>query len=232
MLLDPHQFKPKAIGINAFLCGICDLGPKTKCQMRNHYYRDHLKAPCFFKDRAKPEEQLNRENYQRRKEKNLPRLRPRRGVCYLEVADDDMLESYGSFGNKISILEIKPSKQPGGGNGVFSKSTIQVGDFVTWYQGEWMEVAPDSEYTIKLIDSGGYLEGIHEAHIGSGLGSLINRPNPNQKANVRFYEIKGTVPPQVGAKAPRVLIIALKLIKPGEELLVHYGNGFQIPKWT
>ena len=77
-----------------------------------------------------------------------------------------------------------------------------------------------------------YLEGIHEAHIGSGLGSLINRPNPNQKANVRFYEIRGTVPPRVGAKAPRVLILALKLIKPGEELLVHYGNGFQIPKWT
>jgi len=123
-------------------------------------------------------------------------------------------------------LEIRTSRIPHAGNGVFTKVAIPKGADLGAYTGEFLT---DEEYQRRLIaDRWQYMMGLLDCakpHTGGittidGInGNVFTRMNyaPAEFQNVRFEKI---------CEAPFVRIIALRDIAAGEELWVDYGPRY------
>jgi len=218
-----------AIGNEGFECGICGSlpgGPKTHGAIKKHYHDHHLGTRVFEPKPIKPRKLINHEHYIRRMEKkiaeNAKRIETR--VCYRQMYNYEDLPDIGVFGRPNSVLEIKQSTLKNAGRGVFAKVALKPFDYITFYDGEFIEEEiPDKEYLMEV--DGGYIDGIRKEYVGCGLGSFINRPNKNQKkANCEFEEIEGR------DGIPEVVVCVLTDINAGDELLAHYGHGYQIKK--
>ncbi|RHY04394.1 hypothetical protein DYB28_001670 [Aphanomyces astaci] len=165
-----------------------------------------------------------RKQYEKKKAKKGSQ-RPR--VCKKRAARDsitvdDMSEGYGIHGHKNCILESKESTIPSGGYGVFVKSKVHAGDFLTEYSGQYSKSwphPPDKRYTIGLPNNGGWIVGIRSAKKQHGYGSLVNRVDKFKDKNCEFVHEKN-----------RMFLKAIKNIKAGTELLTTYGHGVRILK--
>ena len=124
-------------------------------------------------------------------------------------------------------LEIRTSRIPHAGNGVFTKVAIPKGAYLGAYTGEFITDeeyrrradANRWQYMMGLLDcarpkTGGIttIDGIH--------GNVFTRMNyaPAEFQNVRFEKI---------CEAPFVKIVALRDIAAGEELWVDYGPRYR-----
>jgi SET domain-containing protein len=124
-------------------------------------------------------------------------------------------------------LQIRPSRIPHAGNGVFTTVPIPKGAYLGAYTGEFVteaeyfrRLAADRwHYMMGLLDcatphTGGLstIDGIH--------GNVFTRMNyaPAEFQNVKFEKI---------CEPPFVRIVALRDIAAGEELWVDYGPNYR-----
>ncbi len=124
-------------------------------------------------------------------------------------------------------LEVRTSRIPHAGNGVFTTVNIPQGAYLGAYGGEFITeeeyrrraAAGEWQYMMGLLDcaapnAGGFLtiDGIH--------GNVFTRMNyaPAEFQNVKFEKI---------CDAPFVRIVALRDIAAGEELWVDYGPRYR-----
>lgn len=131
----------------------------------------------------------------------------------------------------MAYVTVRPSSVAGGGNGVFTTALggYSEGDFITQYAGTMMSDAQVSakkhnpEHTIYCSTfSRPYLSGLNTPVVGKGVGSFINRRDEENASNVKFvYRFAKT-------KDESVWVVAVKAIKPEQELFVSYGNSFTI----
>ena len=124
-------------------------------------------------------------------------------------------------------LEIRTSRIPHAGNGVYTKVAIPKGAYLGAYTGEFIT---DAEYERRLIaDRWQYMMGLLDcakAHtdgitIIDGIdGNVFSRMNyaPAEFRNVKFEKI---------CEAPFVKITALRDIAAGEELWIDYGPNYR-----
>ena len=109
-------------------------------------------------------------------------------------------------------VEVKKSKIPGAGVGVFAKKDIRAGEDLGFYRGEWLqpeEYAKDNRsitYTLRLAN-GTYVDAEHN---GYNFISRINAPKGTGMKSNLYWNHEGRT-------------IAKRNIKAGEELLVGYG---------
>jgi SET domain-containing protein len=123
-------------------------------------------------------------------------------------------------------LEIRASRIPHAGNGVYTKVAIPKGAYLGAYTGEFIT---DEEYYRRLgANKWQYMMGLLECakpHTGGitiidGIsGNVFTRMNyaPAEFQNVKFEKI---------CEAPYVRILALRDIAAGEELWVDYGPNY------
>ena len=124
-------------------------------------------------------------------------------------------------------LEIRTSRIPNAGKGVFTKAAIPKGAYLGAYTGEFITeeefrrraAASRWQYMMGLLDcakphTGGLvtIDGIN--------GNAFTRMNyaPPESQNVRFEKI---------CEAPFVKIVALRDVAAGEELWVDYGPKYR-----
>jgi SET domain-containing protein len=124
-------------------------------------------------------------------------------------------------------LEIRASRIPHAGNGVFANVAIPKGAYLGAYTGEFIT---DEEYLKRAAaDKWQYMMGLldcarpHTAGITTidGInGNVFTRMNfaPAEFQNVKFEKI---------CEAPYVKIVALRDIAAGEELWVDYGPRYR-----
>jgi SET domain-containing protein len=124
-------------------------------------------------------------------------------------------------------LEIRTSRIPHAGNGVYTKVAIPKGAYLGAYTGEFIT---DEEYQHRLIaNRWQYMMGLLDCakpHSGGitiidGVaGNVFTRMNyaPAEFRNVKFEKI---------CEAPFVKIMALRDIAAGEELWVDYGPKYR-----
>jgi SET domain-containing protein len=124
-------------------------------------------------------------------------------------------------------LEIRVSRIPHAGNGVYTKVAIPKGANLGAYTGEFIT---DDEYQRRWkADKWQYMMGLLECatpHTGGistidGInGNVFTRMNyaPSEFQNVKFEKI---------CEAPFVKIVALRDIAAGEELWVDYGPRYR-----
>ena len=124
-------------------------------------------------------------------------------------------------------LEIRPSRIPHAGNGVFATLAIPKGAFLGAYTGEFIS---DEEYLRRAAENKWqYMMGLLDCakpHTGGittidGItGNVFTRMNyaPAEFQNVKFEKI---------CEAPFVKIVALRDIALGEELWVDYGPRYR-----
>ena len=123
-------------------------------------------------------------------------------------------------------LEIRTSRIPHAGNGVFTKAAIPKGAYLGAYTGEFVT---DEEYRRRAnANQWQYMMGLLDCatpHTGGittidGIrGNVFTRMNyaPAEFQNVKFEKI---------CDAPFVKIVALRDIAAGEELWVDYGPNY------
>ena len=126
-----------------------------------------------------------------------------------------------------SKLEIRPSRIPHAGNGVFTKAAIPKGAYLGAYTGEFITEEEflrrartgEWQYMMGLLDcakprTGGI------ATIDGIRGNVFTRMNyaPAEFQNVKFEKT---------CEAPFVRIVALRDIAAGEELWVDYGPNYR-----
>ncbi len=124
-------------------------------------------------------------------------------------------------------LEIRTSRIPHAGNGVFTRVAIAKGAYLGAYTGEFIT---DEEYLRRAAaDRWQYMMGLLDCarpHTGGittidGInGNVFSRMNyaPTEFQNVKFEKI---------CEAPFVKIVALRDIAAGEELWVDYGPRYR-----
>jgi SET domain-containing protein len=124
-------------------------------------------------------------------------------------------------------LEIKPSRIPHAGNGVYTKVAIPKDAYLGAYTGEFIT---DEEYHRRLnANHWQYMMGLLDCAkpqtggltIIDGVdGNVFTRMNfaPAEFQNVKFQKI---------CEAPFVKIVALRDIAAGEELWVDYGPNYR-----
>ena len=124
-------------------------------------------------------------------------------------------------------LEIRPSRIPHAGNGVFTKAAIPNGAYLGAYTGEFIT---EEEYR-QRANTGGwtYMMGLLDCarpHTGDLVtidgvrGNVFTRMNyaPPEFQNVKFVKV---------CEAPFVRVVALRDIAAGEELWVDYGPNYR-----
>ncbi len=126
-----------------------------------------------------------------------------------------------------SALEIRPSRIPHAGNGVFTTVSIPKGAYLGAYTGEFVT---EAEYFRRLAaDRWHYMMGLLDcakphtgglATIDGIAGNVFTRMNyaPAEFQNVRFEKI---------CEPPFVRIVALRDIAASEELWVDYGPNYR-----
>jgi len=124
-------------------------------------------------------------------------------------------------------LEIRASRIPHAGNGVFAKAAIPTGAYLGAYTGESIT---DEEYLKRAAENKWqYMMGLLDCakpHTGGistidGInGNVFTRMNyaPAEFQNVKFEKV---------CEAPFVKIVALRDIAAGEELWVDYGPRYR-----
>ncbi len=124
-------------------------------------------------------------------------------------------------------LEIRTSRVPHAGNGVFTTAAIPNGACLGAYTGEFIS---EDEYLRRVkADQWQYMMGLLDCakpHTGGittidGIrGNVFTRMNyaPAEFQNVKFQKI---------CEPPFVKIVALRDIAPGEELWVDYGPNYR-----
>lgn len=127
-------------------------------------------------------------------------------------------------------LRIKDSLIVGAGKGLFAgkSTTFNPGDHITTYGGFVLpnqKVADASKSHYLITDADGRIwdaEYIEEDKVAIDLGRWINDPQGTSKtANAEFVLKEYDEPYEV-----RVEVVAIKTIKPNEEILIDYNGNF------
>ena len=126
-------------------------------------------------------------------------------------------------------LEVKASRIPGAGHGLFATTDFLRNDVITLYEGEWIsrKKAGDRSAThSRSIYRDLVIDGLKVPEIGRGGGSFINDPRTTSMYNAVLVSVDH---PEIKnrkiSKAVGVYVRATKWIRPGDEIYVNYGNG-------
>jgi hypothetical protein len=208
-------------------CGLCGKPSISRAGIYKHYNDNHGGGKSLFTTNKvnKSRKLVQRDCRVKARAKNAPRYNLRMSVrvgkeraSYLETADDHKVHIHGGYNTPHSALQVRKSKQPGGGGGVFTKESFIKGDLLTTYVGIRSPVNLGGVYSLVLLDGLGFIQGKARLKTGDGLGSKINRTNSGQHANVEFLQrVKRN-------KDVIVEVVATSAIPAGAELLAHYGH--------
>ncbi len=119
-------------------------------------------------------------------------------------------------------LEVKTSKLPGTGKGLFTKIDIQKGTRIVEYKGllhRWKDIKHEDGYN-------GYLLYIHSNAVINAEGTLklMGRYANDANGLVRIDGLRNNS--EYVTVGSRCFITATKNIKKGEEIFVKYGNEY------
>jgi hypothetical protein len=126
-------------------------------------------------------------------------------------------------------LEVKESRIPGAGNGLFATTDFLRNDVITLYEGEWISRAkalrrpPTHSKTIfrDLV-----IDGLKVPEMGRGGGSFINDPQKKSMYNAELVPVDHPViKKRMLFMDMGVYVRATKWIGPGDEIYVRYGRG-------
>lgn len=126
-------------------------------------------------------------------------------------------------------LEVKESRIPGAGNGLFATTDFLRNDVITLYEGE--SVSRDEALRrlathSKSIYRDLVIDGLKVPEIGRGGGSFINDPQKKSMYNAELVPVDHPViKNRKISKAVGVYVRATKWIRPGDEIYVSYGRG-------
>jgi transposase InsO family protein len=122
---------------------------------------------------------------------------------------------------KLLGLRILPSEIPQAGKGLFTTVARKKGETVTTYTGDRLigKTNPDfkgSMYVIQLNSRGDAF--VDAARTNASPGRMVNAPRgTGKRPNLEW---------RVDRARKTVKLVALRNIRPGEELLVRYGGGY------
>lgn len=124
-------------------------------------------------------------------------------------------KSLSTIGEGVYVTE---SKIPNAGYGLFASKFFNRGDYITLYDGEVLSYK--SAWSRRIIThmctrEGVYVDGIKEPVLGKGGGSFSNTSKLKKYAN---SEIVGNL--------GNIMLRALKIIKPDDEILVFYNQKY------
>ena len=118
-------------------------------------------------------------------------------------------------------LQVKRSKLPGAGKGLFTKEFIEKGSLITEYKGKittWKEIQENDTFN-------GYVFYINKNHVINALPSLaIARYANDAKGAVRVRGLVNNAVYDIVNK--KVYIKAIADIEAGSEILVNYGKEY------
>lgn len=133
--------------------------------------------------------------------------------------------------NPPAVLKIKKLRSAIHGNGVVAIAPIRKGEPIVEYKGRLMtEAAADAMYHGDVTSGHTFLftlndEYILDANVRGNVARWINTScEPNAIAYIHSENKKNPDP-----KKDRVIIEALRAIKPGEEITYDYGFEFEVP---
>jgi hypothetical protein len=222
----PEANKP-VLEDEVWYCQLCKGKSVSRGGIYKHYFNNHGGGKSLFSLNKvkKPRKQVQADSRAKKKLQHSPRydLRkplPGKQPDYRPIADDSKVNQRGGYNTLHSSLQVKTSKQPDGGDGVFSKEDFLEHDILTTYVGVHSPVNLGGKYCLELLDKKGFIHGSGCLKKGEGMGSKINRTNVGQHANVKFMQRERRNKPVI------VEVVATKNILSGSELLVHYGNTY------
>jgi hypothetical protein len=133
-------------------------------------------------------------------------------------------------------VEVRVSRIPNAGNGLFATREFQKNELITEYVGNiiWKD---DVESMLKnrkpgedptshvrvLVKGFQYVNGNRVPKEGEGGGSFANDPHPSQVTNAKFI-----VQEDAKIARGRIWLKAIKPIVPGDEIVVSYGEDYWI----
>lgn len=130
-----------------------------------------------------------------------------------------------------TTLKVKKRLSPIHGNGVVAVEPIRKGEAIIEYKGRMMShEAADEQYYGDVTSGHTFLftlndEWILDANVRGSIARWINTScEPNAIAFIHSEKKKVPDP-----KKDRVIIEALRAIKPGEEITYDYGFEFEVP---
>ena len=156
-------------------------------------------------------------------------------VLHFLMSDTIVSESVG--------VEVRPSRIPGAGLGVFATRSYARGEEVCFYQGREVRPGDDIPITetkyLKKLSDGTYLLGDSSVRSGRGVAQLINAPcmmgpldlkHPPSDTAVRAESFKCWRAELEGSNVAckGTTYVAHRAIAAGEELLSSYGPSYWI----
>jgi len=121
---------------------------------------------------------------------------------------------------------VQKSTIPGAGNGLFMREKAVQGDRIAIYAGKVLtaiEASKSSSQYIVQIAKDKFLDA---SEVLGRNGRYINHSGPGSKSNAKISASRRLfTDPKTGQ--PYVSIFATRTIKPGEEVLMHYGKGWK-----
>jgi SET domain-containing protein len=146
----------------------------------------------------------------------------------LDQSCSKLLDLYPSFCNEHGPIayemEVKESKLPGAGLGLFTKVDLSAGDFIALYHADVKVAEGDEENNDYCLEIPSQLHNgvtlvVDAGKVGSTLGRYANDSRDGaQNANFAFQRSER------GYMVP--FIKALRLIRDGEEIFVSYGQSY------
>lgn len=126
-------------------------------------------------------------------------------------------------------VEIKPSLIPGAGNGLFARVSFNEKDYITEYDGYYMDkdaakaLSPRHTTHFRALDTFGVIDGFKDPKeaIGYGGASFANDTRSLDRTNSTFKQVwDGEL------NTHRVFLRATRRIEPGDEIYVSYGRDY------
>jgi len=125
------------------------------------------------------------------------------------------------------VLQVRVSRIPDAGNGLFAKADLPAGTYLGYYDG--LYITPEVHSFLYTLDAWHYVMGLHPCALArlagysaiDGVhGNVFTRMNyaPAPLQNVRFQKV---------CWPPFVWIVTTRDIAAGEELYVDYGPNYR-----
>ena len=130
-------------------------------------------------------------------------------------------------GTLNELIEVRQSRIPGAGRGLFALGFLKKGTRVTYYDGVLLDhaqaarVAEADPSYMRSLTYDTVIDGLREPLVGRGAASFANHGQDASSRNAALKPVWNKF-----AHATSVVLVTTKDVESGTELLVNYGNMY------